>query len=270
MKSKKRKIFNWIKIIVFFYCSIGIALYYLQEKFLFHPTPLPADHKFNFTGKFNEMMIPINAKDNINVVRFLPEYGVSRGVVLFFHGNRGNVERYAKYAPMFTQKGYECWMADYPGFGKSTGNRSEKALYEQAYQIYRLAKSKFGMDSIIIYGKSFGTGIASFLTSETKPRLLVLETPYRSIPSLFGHYAFIYPVNAMVNYKLPVEEYLQDIKIPVVIFHGTDDGVIPYGYAKKLQPYLKPGDQFVTIEAGSHHNLAGYPKYKAAMDSLLR
>jgi hypothetical protein len=96
MKSKKRKIFNWIKIIVFLYCSIGIALYYLQEKFLFHPTPLPASHVFHFPGKFNEMTIPINAKDNISMVRFLPDSGASRGVVLFFHGNRGNVERYAR------------------------------------------------------------------------------------------------------------------------------------------------------------------------------
>ena len=40
----KKKIFKWVKITVLLYCSIGIALYYLQEYFLVHPTTLAPDY----------------------------------------------------------------------------------------------------------------------------------------------------------------------------------------------------------------------------------
>jgi alpha-beta hydrolase superfamily lysophospholipase len=69
-------------------------------------------------------------------------------VVIYFHGNKENINRYAKFATNFTKQGYEVWMEDYPGFGKSVGNRNEKVLYQQAEQVYKLAASKYKKDSI--------------------------------------------------------------------------------------------------------------------------
>jgi pimeloyl-ACP methyl ester carboxylesterase len=136
--------------------------------------------------------------------------------------------------------------------------------------IYTLAVSKYHADSVIIYGKSFGTGIAAYVNSYSPSKALILETPYYSISSLFGHYAFIYPTGYMSNYKIPVYEYLQDVKAPVIIFHGTGDDVIPYTNAKKLIPFLKTGDRFITIDGGGHNTLWKYTEYKSVMDSLLR
>jgi len=94
MVTKRKKIFRLLKITVLVYCTIGIALYYLQEKFLFHPVKLNASHQFSFTQKFREINIPFNKEDTCNLVKFLPEGNITRGVVLYFHGNRENVERY--------------------------------------------------------------------------------------------------------------------------------------------------------------------------------
>ena len=115
-------------------------------------------------------------------------------------GNKENVERYARFVPLFTRKGYEVWMPDYPGFGKSRGERNEKKLYSQAWQVYRLVNSAYHSDSIILYGKSFGTGLATYIASGNHCRELILETPYYSIPALFGHYAFI---SCRQNVSLP-------------------------------------------------------------------
>ena len=265
----RKKIFRWLKIIVLLYCLIGIALFYLQERFLFHPEKFSNAYVYHFNVPFEEINIPFNRTDTINMIKFFPVDSVRRGVVLYYHGNKENIERYAKFANSFTKHGYEVWMEDYPGFGKSTGERTEKKMLEQGLQIRKMAASKYGADSIIIYGKSFGTGIAAYVASETNNKRLMLETPYYSIPSLFSCYAPIYPTGRMSIYKIPTNEFLADVKYPVSIFHGNDDGVIPYRNAARLKAVLKPTDEFITVEKGTHHNLATFDVYKNKLDSLL-
>jgi uncharacterized protein len=268
--SLKQKVFRWIKVVLFLYAAIGIALFYLQEFFLFHPEKLIKGYVRHFDMPFQEINIPFNENDTMNMVKFFPKDSLRKGVVLYYHGNKQNIERYAKFINIFTRHGYEVWMEDYPGFGKSTGIITEKKLYEQALVIQKMAASKYGADSIILYGKSLGTGIAAYVASQTKARQLILETPYYSIPDLFSSYAPIYPTERMSRYKIPSYEYLEKVNYPITIFHGTDDGVIPYRCAAKLKNVLKPTDEFVTIEEGTHHNLAKFDLYKKKLDSLLQ
>ena len=266
---KKKIIFRWIKVIIICYSAIGITLYYLQGYFLFHPQKLATEHVFRFDVPFKELNIPFNEKDTLNMVKFFPKDSLSKGVVLYFHGNKQNIERYAKFAANFTKHGYEVWMEDYPGFGKSRGERTEKKMNDQALQLYKMAMGKYGKDSIILYGKSFGTGIAAYLASVTDCKRVILETPYYSVPALFSCYAPIYPTNAMSTYKIPVYQYLSTVKYPITIFHGTDDGVIPFRCASRLRLVLKPTDEFITIEKGTHHNLNDFPLMQQKLDSLL-
>lgn len=267
---RRKIIFRWIKVIVLVYAVVGIALYYLQEVILFRPVLLASDYKFNFETPFEEVSIPVNQTDTINMVKFFPADSVRKGVVIYFHGNRANINRYAKFAEMFNRNHYELWMPDYPGYGKTTGERTEQKLYEEAKQVYRLAVSKYGKDSIVIFGKSYGSGIAAYLATAVDCKQLILETPYYSIPDIFGCYAPIYPVSRMITYKIPTNEFLQDVKVPVTILHGTSDWVIPYRCASKLKEVLKPTDKFITIEGGTHRNLAKFPLFQQTIDSLLR
>ena len=265
----KKIILRWLKMIVLLYSGIGIILYYLQEFFLFHPTKLDSNHVFQFDQPFEELKIPINQTDTISMVKFLPKDSIRKGVVVYYHGNMQNIGRYARFAKNFTKQGYEVWMEDYPGFGKSTGKRTEGKLYMQAMQVMQMASNQYGKDSIILYGKSFGTGIAAYTASASNCKMLILETPYYSIPSLFSCYAPIYPTSMMADYKIPTHEFLEDVKYPITIFHGTGDGVIPYRCAAKLKKVLKPSDEFITIEKGTHHNLNDFPLFQHKLDSLL-
>ena len=74
----------------------------------------------------------------------------------------------------------------------------------------------------------------------------------------------------MSTYKIPVNKFLVDVDYPITIFHGTDDGVIPYRNAARLKTVLKPTDEFITIEKGTHHNLNNFDLYRQKLDSLLR
>ena len=87
MTINRKKIFRWAKIIILIYCAIGISLYYLQDKFLFHPQKLSTDHVFKFAGPFEEVSIPLNNTDTISMVKFFPKDSLRKGVVLYYHGN---------------------------------------------------------------------------------------------------------------------------------------------------------------------------------------
>ncbi len=265
----RKKIFNWIKYFILVYCSIGIALYYLQEYILFHPEKLERNYVFDFKQPFEELNIPFNNTDTLSMIKFFPADTVRKGVILYFHGNMENVKHYAPFVSTFTKHGYEVWMPDYPGFGKSTGERTEKKLYSIAFELQKMASQKYGNDSLIIYGKSLGTAIATYAASAKNCKMLILETPYYSIPSLFGTYAFMYPASVMSNYNLPTYEFLQEVKVPVTIFHGTGDWVVPYRSGIRLKAYLKPADVFIKIPEGSHNNLSESAIYQKSMDSLL-
>jgi uncharacterized protein len=265
---KRRIIFRWIKIILMLYGLIGIGIYYLQDYILFRPEKVKKDQPYHFSMPYKELNIPFNDQTNINIIQFTTT-AAPKGVVLYFHGNRKNITRYEKYAPNFTGNGYEVWMIDYPGYGKSTGPLTEQRLYDFAAQFYALARSCFSKDSIIIYGKSLGTGIASWLASKKGCKQLILETPYYSITSLCSRYFPIYPVNRLIQYKIPSYEYLKQVIAPVTIFHGTSDWVITYNNAQQLIPSLKPTDKFFTIEGGSHNDLNDFPLFHQKLDSLL-
>jgi uncharacterized protein len=194
----------------------------------------------------------------------------STGVVLYFHGNKGNIGRYGRHAAEFTARGYEVWMMDYPGFGKSTGPRSEQKLYDYALLLYKLARSRYRPDQIVIYGKSLGTGVAAQLASVRDCRRLILECPYFSMVSLIRHYLPIYPISTMLHYHFPTNEFLPSVTAPVAIFQGTADGLIPLSNAERLKSLLKPGDEFIPIEGGSHNDLADFPLFHQKLDSLLK
>ncbi len=261
---------KWLKIAVILYIAGGIALYYLQDAILFHPVQLKGSHKYETREAHTDVSIPINEEDTLNMVRFHPAGKQPRGVVLYFHGNKKNIGWYARFTPFFTRHGYEVMMIDYPGFGKSRGKFTEKTLYDWARQLYKFSRSYYPADSIIIYGKSMGTGIAAYLASREECRRLILETPYYDFPSVIRQYLPIYPVGSMLHYKLPTYQYLQFVKAPVTIFHGTSDWVIRYRNSKRLKRLLKPPGEFISIEGGSHNNLYEYPLMQRKMDSLLR
>lgn len=249
------------------YLAVGALLWVIQEKLIFHPVVLPANYQYKFDVPFEELLIRINKKETISAVLFKADK--PRGMALYFHGNGQNVEKYVKYLDVFRRNQYNVLMMDYRSFGKSTGKLKEQTFYDDALQMYKVARVRFAPWQIVIYGKSLGTGVAAQLASVRDCKQLILETPYYSLPDVVKQFAPVYPYDYIMNFKFPTYEYIRDIKAPVVIFHGTDDWVVPQGSSEKLKPLLKPEDEYVTIPGGEHNNLAKYPVYNQKMDSLL-
>jgi len=272
MQSKtKKRIFNSVKIVIAVYCLGGIALWELQDKILLHPTALPAGYVFQIAAPHKGVTLHLNENDQLYFMQFFPaDTNHIKGIVLYFHGNRDNINRYAAYADNFTKLGYEVWMPDYPGFGKTTGVFAEERLYSDANLLYKMVSKRFSADSIIIYGRSLGTGVASELASHNTCKRLILETPYYSFPSLASSHFPIYPAEGMMHFRFPVFEYIPMVKAPVTIFHGTNDEIIPHRNSLKLKGLLKAGDEYIIIEKGKHNDLNDFPFFHHKLDSLLK
>jgi uncharacterized protein len=260
---------RWLYGAAIMYALVGLALYFTQELFLFHGKKLAASYRFPFDTPFHELNVTRADGSNLNIVKFLPADSAAEGLVIYYHGNMRNIERYAPNARTFTAAGYEVWMMDYPGFGKSTGKRTEQRMYEDAATLYQLAVQRMHADSIIIYGKSIGTGVAAHIAARRPCRRLMLETPYYSIASLASTWFFMYPTKWLVKYKFPTCDNLPLVKAPITIFHGTSDEVIDYKNARRLMKFLKPGDEFVTIDKATHNDVPDFQLYHDKVDSLL-
>ena len=260
---KARKILFLIGLI---YIGVGFLLYFFQDLLLFHPEPKKINDSYHFSQPFQELNLK-SGERNLNLVKFRP-VGESKGLVIFFHGNMKNVEHYKKYPAYFTSRNYEVWMPDYPGFGKSTGKRTEENIYQDARMVYDSAVKASRKENIIIYGKSIGTGVAAYLASIRPCKQLILETPYYSIEALAKSFAPIYPVAQMTRYSFPIDQYLKNVNGAVTIFHGTKDEVVPYNHSVRLSNENKYVE-LVRIENGKHNNLSSFPVYQEKMDSLL-
>lgn len=270
-RTAKKKMDKWksiVAIVLLLYLLAAALLYLFQDKLVFHPEKLSTAYAFHFPEAFREFNIPLDDTSSLNAVLF--KAPAAKGIVLYFHGNTGNINSYAKYVPMLLKEGYDVLMPDYRTYGKSSGALSEQALYDDAYTMYQLACRYFDKDSIVLYGKSLGTCIAASLAAKEPCKALVLECPYYSFDLLAKRYFFLFPVNWLLKYHLPTYRYLQKVSAPVLLIHGQKDQVIPYRQASRLKQVLKPGDQFLTIPEGGHNNLTTFPQYQAALHALLQ
>ena len=247
---------------------IGTSLYFLQEKLLFLPTQLDPSYQFQFNHSFEELFLEPDKKVSINALHF--KVDEPKGVILYFHGNAGDLSRWGIITEYFVQRQYDVLVMDYRTYGKSTGVLSEAALYSDAQFCYKYLKERYAESEITIYGRSLGSGIATYLSSHNNPKQLILETPYYSISDVAKHRFPIFPVKQLLRYEFPSYKYIKNVGCPISIFHGTNDVVVPFKSGKKLFE-IAPTDKatFTIIEGGEHNNLVDYDSYHQRIEELL-
>lgn len=242
----------------------------LQHWFIFRPKKLPQNHKYQFEAPFEELFIETPRGGRLNALWFKAAGNEpAKGLVLYYHGNAGSLERWGHLHHFFARHGYDFLVYDYRGYGKSTGRRNQKMMYADALEVYRFARKHYAPDQILLYGRSLGSVFASRVAAEQPARILVLETPFYSMTDLFYTYYPFLPKAFYLRYRFSNARSLRQVQIPVVVFHGTEDLVVPYRSSERLKKVLKPGDQFHTIPGGSHNNLLFYDIYNSKMEDIL-
>lgn len=263
---KKKLPMLWIALGVYICLNAGI---YLAQRFIvFQPRRLPAGHVFSFDHPFEEFFIPTADGERINALYFRTSLE-RRGVLLYFHGNYSHLQRWGRYHTAFTGRGYDVLMIDYRGYGKSSGRPSEAGLYLDGEAAYGWLRARVPADQVLIYGRSLGSGVAGYLAARREARMLLLETPFDSITGALRKRLPFFFFPFPMKHNFPNHEHLQAALMPIYIFHGAWDEIVPYASARRLAPLLDDPDHFTTIPRGMHKNLDRFESFHRALDEVL-
>lgn len=250
------------------YILICTLLYVNQESILFFPQRLPKEHTFQFNWPHEEKNIPMKDGTVLNGLLFKADS--SKGVILYLHGNAGSLDSWGWVARVYTDLHYDVFMLDYRGYGKSAGTiKSEVQLHEDVQTVYEMLAKQYAEGSIIVLGYSIGTGLASKVASENKPRMLILQAPYYSVVDEMKSRFPMIPA-FILKYRLENNLHLKKCSMPVIIFHGDRDNVIDYRASVKLQKEFKHGDQLITLSGEGHNGMADTEVYRVALEKILQ
>ena len=180
-----------------------------------------------------------------------------RAVLLFFHGNAGNISDRLESIRIFNELGLTVFIIDYRGYGRSHGKPSERGTYRDAEGAWRYLVEVRGVDPerLVIFGRSLGAGVATRLAVEHPPAALILESAFTSLPDMARS---IFPMLSVLPSRLLVRTRYDSlarmpmIRCPVLIAHSRDDEIIPYDHAKRLLAAAREPKQHLEMRFG--HN----------------
>jgi len=263
----RKSIINIFIILIGFYVLLCLSLYVFQEKIIFFPEKLPADYMFQFEEDFEEFKIRTDDNKLINALLFKADS--TKGLIFYLHGNAGSLKSWGYSAPTYTAFGYDVIMLDYRGYGKSEGSiRSQVQLFADNQLVYDHIKKRYGEENITIFGYSIGSGLAARLASENHPSQLILQAPYYNMEDmLYTHYP-IFP-SFLLRYTIETNTYLKDTNMPITIFHGKKDNIIPIKSSIKLKNDFTNKIQLYSFEGLGHNGFLNSEQYNKALKSVL-
>lgn len=254
-------------VLIILYLIILLFFYHKQEALLFHPSKTAQDFQYKYPTAFEEKFYETPNQGKIHTLYFKAEN--PKGVILYFHGNAGNLEDWGWVYQNFVKLNYDIEIIDYRTFGKSTGKLSEKNFHTDAKFIFNKLKENYKEENIVIYGRSIGTGIATKLASETKSKILILETPYFNIADLVNSIVPFIPAKLLLKYQFESNKFITKVNAPIYILHGTTDEVIPFKNGQKLFNLVKDKAEFISFENGTHSNLGTFSEFGLFLERVL-
>ncbi len=254
----------WLLIV---YALLCLCFYFFQHYFFFRPEILPAYFNYKYEFPHEELDFDMEDGGRINAVLFrVPN---RKGVVYFMKGNSRSIKGWGKFARDFVGKGYDFFMMDYRGFGKSRGARSESIMYSDAQYLYKWLVQQYGEEHIVVMGRSLGSGFAARIASWNDPKMLILDSPYYSFVYQIRRFAWWLPLRYLLKYKIPTWQFVKQCTCPVHILHGTRDFLVSYKQGEMLSETAPGNTMLHPIPGGRHNNLPDFKAYHKILYDLL-
>ena len=193
-------------------------------------------------------------------------------VVLFCHGNAGNISNRVHKASLLHRLGLSVFLFDYRGFGESEGRPTEKGTYLDADAAYRYLTETRAIppERIVIHGESIGNGVAIEAATRHPSRALIVESAFTSIVAMGKLAVSWLPLEWFVSCRYDNLAKLPKVARPVLVMHSRDDEVIPFEMGRALFQAAAEPKQFLELK-GTHND--GYvesgPSYSASIRDFL-
>ena len=245
-------------------------MYLQQAAMTFYPDRLLGATPASWGLEYED--VALSTEDGVSLHGwYIPRRGSDR-VLLFFHGNAGNISHRGESIAIFHRLGLNVLIFDYRGYGQSEGRPSESGLYRDASAAWRYLIEERGLDGqdIILFGRSLGGAVAARLASQQRAGGVILESTFSSARDVA---ASLFPVLSrlvVMRYGFDTAAYLGAVHYPVLVLHSAEDDIIPYRLGEKVYAAANEPKVFVAMR-GDHNGgfLHSQPSYERELEHFI-
>lgn len=240
-----------IPILVVLGVSAALAtLYVKQRALLYFPNRIvgtPAE-----AGLGSAEVVSLKTRDGETLAGWYLK-GRNDKIIVYFHGNGGNIAARGYRFRDLNERGFSVLAIDYRGYGASSGVPTETGLHIDADAAYAFATAKgFNGARILLFGESLGSGVALELASRRPVAGIILDSPYSSVVDVAaGRFPFL-PVRLLMQDQFRSDLWIQEVNVPILIIHGTDDLVVPIVYGRRLVALGGNKVTYIEVPGGGH------------------
>ena len=234
--------------------ALTVFARWLEPRFAFFPTAGETTTPLEFGVAFEPTTIDTADGPRLRVWRLHAES--PRALVVYFHGNGGNLSVWAPILAGIARHGYEVIAFDYRGYGVSTGQPSELGLYRDVDAVVRQPFASRATSLPIVYwGRSLGAAMAAYASTRERPDALILEAGFPDARSIVRSSPPLAFLALFSTYRFSTLEHANAGHAPVLVMHGTADSVIPFALGRALYDRLTGEKTFVAIAGGDHNDM---------------
>ena len=247
-------IFVWATIatVVGLYTLINAVVYIMQPRLVFFPTRTLDATPAEIGLRYEDIML--DTDDGVSLHGwFVPSVDATT-TLLFFHGNAGNISHRLDSIRIFHDLGLNVFILDYRGYGRSTGQPSEAGTYIDAATAWHYLTETRGLpaNEIVVFGRSLGAAVATWLAVEHQPGALILESAFTSIPDLAAEYYPLLAVRWLARIRYDSHGRISRLTSPLLVVHSREDELIRFAHGQRLYSAAAKPKHFLEIHGG--HN----------------
>ncbi|NUQ66420.1 MAG: alpha/beta hydrolase [Pirellulales bacterium] len=250
------------------YLAIMGIMMLLEESLLFYPVPYPEGESWEPRGlTFEDAWF--SAADGVRLHGWFVPHEQARAVVLFCHGNAGNVTHWADTLwTLHNQVGVSVLSFDYRGYGRSEGSPNEPGMYADARAARAWLASRTGKreEEIVLMGRSLGGAVAVELAAVDGAKGLVLESTFSSVPDVAASIYRWLPVRWLIRNRFDAVGRISGYRGPLLQSHSETDEIVPYSFARRLFEQANEPKQLITLRGVGHND----PQTPAYYEALVR
>jgi alpha-beta hydrolase superfamily lysophospholipase len=249
---------------------------YLSEKqgeLIFRPTQQTFwGYNDEVARGFQDHWVPVAEGQQLHAW-YLASPDANAPAVLYLHGARWNLTGSATRIERWRRLGFSVLAVDYRGFGRSAAVAPTEAYaYEDAEAAWNYLATLAPGKPRFIVGHSLGGAIAAELARRhPEASGLVLESTFTSVQDMVDQSAWGFlPVSLILTQKFDTLSKIGQVKMPVLITHGTRDSIVPFAMGERLFQAANSPKRFIKVEGAGHHNLSGvaFDEYRSAIAEL--
>ncbi|WP_018872642.1 alpha/beta hydrolase [Thioalkalivibrio sp. ALJ16] len=234
------------------YALVVGLMFVTQDRLIYMPSGTLTDTPERIGLAYED--VELTTEDDVRLHGwFVPGPRSDAPVMLFLHGNAGNIGHRLYSLRQFHELGLAVLIIDYRGYGRSAGRPDEAGTYADARAAWRhLVEDRgFSAEDVVLFGRSLGAAVAADLATAVEPGAVILEAAFTSAADLGArHYPWL-PVRALLRHEYDTLGRIGAIEAPILLAHSPADEIVPFAHAERLYAEARDG-QLLQLQGG--HN----------------